>query len=358
MRDRYDPTIVVTGWHRPPAAEGQLWLKLRAPLLPMRNFAGFLLHLIPTMVRLIPVVRGAVAINAHFIGPESLPLLLLRKLGLAPPVILSVHGADVTEAAGAVGHKKRIFTWLYANADCVVACSGALAAQVRAISPRAKVTAIWNGVSPPRESALESPLTSPYLVSVAAFVKKKGHDTLLHGFKQIVVQKPELKLIMIGADGAERQPILDLISQLGLQESVEIHLALQQSQVWRWVQHAECFVHAAREEPFGLALLEAALMSTPVVTTAVGGIKEYLVHGVHGLTYEPDRPDQLAVAVLDTLNDSARTERRTQAFRGRAATFTWQAAWDKYAVIAGIRQPALDRPAELQMRREASHSPR
>lgn len=335
MGDHYNPTVVITGWSQP--LPGQLSVKLPAPQLPIRNLLGFFLRFLPNLVRLRRLVRNAVAVNPHFFGPEILPLVVLRKLGLAPKLILSVHGADVRHAMQATGIERRLFSLIYRSADLVIACSRSLASDVISVSPRARVTAVLNGTSPVPETSAERPIPEPYLISVAGFVKKKGHDVLLQAFEEVARRFPRLKLVLIGGNGPERDNIAGYIRDRGLQSKVEMLVDLPQEQVWSWVKHAECFVLASREEPFGIAILEAALVRTPVVTTAVGGIPEFLTSGVHGLTCPPDQPAELARTIIETLSDKSSARARSDTFYSHARTFTWDSAWQQYKRLLGLR---------------------
>ncbi len=334
MQKDFSPQIVVTGWKAPP--DGQFWVKMPAPSLPIRNLLGFARYLFPNLVRLFRLTRGAAAVNPHYFGAEILPLAILRKAKLVPRLILSVHGADVSDALKASRFERGIYAWLCRNADAVIACSASLTSEVTRISPGARVMPIWNGISSPPAVFGARPLASPYLVSVASFVRKKGHDVLLRAFQQVAATRPDLQLVLIGGEGPERKRIEDLITELNLNDRIEIRINMPHDDVWTWVRHAECFVHASREEPFGIAILEAALVHTPVVTTSVGGIPEYLTNGLHGLTCEPDKPDCLAEAVLLTLNDPAAAIARANAFYEQAQKFTWDAAWAKYREVSGL----------------------
>lgn len=334
MEEDYAPQIVITSWQEPPY--GQMRLKMPLPTLPARNLIGFAAYFIPNMLRLARLTRGAAAVNPHYFGPEILPLAILRRLGLFPKLILSVHGADLAEAANGSSFERRLYAWICRSGDSVVACSNYLASKVTHISPGAKVLSVWNGISRPPEAVAERPLNSPYLVSVAAFVQKKGHDVLLRAFEQISAKFPDLKLILIGGDGPERSRTSHLVEEFGLASRVQILVNLPHDQIWIWVRHAECFVHAPREEPFGIAVLEAGLVRTPVVTTAVGGIPEYLINGVHGLTCPPDRPDEFAKAVIESLSDRVSARNRAAAFYEQASKFTWEAAWARYKEAGGL----------------------
>ncbi len=332
-RKYYDPVIVVTSSTRPGDYAGE-WLFF--PYLNPRRPFGFLARLIPVMLRLRRILHGAVAANPHFGGLECIPLVLLRRMRLGPPVIMSIHGADVTEIQATNGWERRICQWMFGAADLVVGCSGDLTKKLREFCPQAKATSIWNAASSPPEVSGERPIDQPYLLCVAAFVQKKAHEVLLAAFERIRRDHPDLALVMIGSDGPTRAAIENRVHAGGLDSSVHILLDQPHSEVWRWMRHAECFVLPSREEPFGIVLLEAGKSRVPVVATRVGGIPEFLTDGEDGLLCDPDDPDQLAAAVLATLADRAATEGRVNAFYRKACSFTWSAAFEAYRSAAQL----------------------
>ncbi len=334
MRGDYQPAIVVTGWQEP--LPGQQWLKLPEPTFGLRSLLGFFVKLIPNLLRLRETAQGAIAANPHYFGLEVLPLAVLRRLGILPKLILSVHGADVSSIRASSWRARKIYARICRSADVVVACSQALAAEVKQLSPQANVVSVWNGISSRPLDLGKRPLRAPYLLSVASFVKKKGHDVLLRAFRSIAPEFPELRLVLIGGSGPELQALKALLEELGLHDRVEFLVDVPHDQVWNWMGHAECFVHAAREEPFGIAVLEAALVKTPVVATAVGGVTEYLMNEVDGLSCAPDDPERFALLIRRALTDKAAARRRADAFFDKAESFTWDAAWAGYKKAAGL----------------------
>jgi glycogen synthase len=334
MRERYEPVFVITGWDAPPA--GQVWLRLPSPAFGLRTMLGFLLRLGPNLVRLRRTTRGAVAVNPHFVGLELLPLVLLRRLRLCPKLILSVHGADMSEAEKSSGWTRALFAWMLSSADLVVACSRALAAQVELFGPTARVAAVWNAVAADSELPPVRPVDQRYVICVAHFVAKKAHDVLLRAFQLIEQEQPDLRLVLIGGDGPERPAVMSLIDSLGLAGKVDFMLNVAHAETLRWIQHAECLILPSRDEPFGIVLLEAALARVPVVATRVGGVPEFVSDKIHGLLCEPDRPDEIAQAVLTTLSDRASTQRRTRAFYEHAQRFTWERAFARYRSKAAL----------------------
>ncbi|MEX0643311.1 MAG: glycosyltransferase family 4 protein [Pirellulales bacterium] len=85
----------------------------------------------------------------------------------------------------------------------------------------------------------------------------------------------------------------------------------------------ECtlLVHAARQEPLGRVLLEAAASGLPVVATNVGGTQEIFPTTNDGaILIPPDDPPALAEAMTDILTDESRRESFARSARRRAET--------------------------------------
>jgi glycosyltransferase involved in cell wall biosynthesis len=112
--------------------------------------------------------------------------------------------------------------------------------------------------------------------------------------------------------------------------------------------HAAVFCCPSIYEPFGIINLEAMACETPVVASAVGGIKEVVLDEETGILvqvdqlteapFEPVDPEQfssdLAGAVNRLLADSALRERMGRASRQRAVdTFSWTAIAEQTAAL-------------------------
>ena len=74
-------------------------------------------------------------------------------------------------------------------------------------------------------------------------------------------------------------------------------------------------VNASRNEGTPVALIEALAAARPVVATRVGGTPDLLGEGERGRLVPPGRPEEIARAVLETLDQSEAARRRAQAGR-------------------------------------------
>src|SRR5713101_2801119 len=88
---------------------------------------------------------------------------------------------------------------------------------------------------------------------------------------------------------------------------------------------AALFVCPSVYEPFGLINLEAMACGTPVVATAVGGIREVVVHDETGWLVPPADPPALAAAMRAVLAEPERAAALGRAGRRRVESrFSWE----------------------------------
>ena len=63
---------------------------------------------------------------------------------------------------------------------------------------------------------------------------------------------------------------------------------------------------------------------------------EFLTDGEDGLLCDPNRPDQLARAILDTLANKEQSEYRLENFYRKANGFTWSRTFAEYRSAVGL----------------------
>ena len=122
---------------------------------------------------------------------------------------------------------------------------------------------------------------------------------------------------------AEKDDIKDRLTIIsGLQpDSIELLQALKT---------AYCFFLPSRHEPFGIAALEALDAELPLIASAVGGLRDFLVDGENSLLFE----DNNTYSLLDAYNklDSVR-EKIIDGGTKTAAEYNWQNIAEKLTEI-------------------------
>lgn len=234
-----------------------------------------------------------------------------------------------------VGH-----LWEYAltkRADAVIAVSEATKRDVveRLGVPAARVTVIPEAVddafvAPPRDEARaivrdRFAVAAPYVLYVGQFDPRKNMDGLVRAFARAADTHPDLRLVVAGQLG-KLAPFLHQALEAGHAPRDRVVLTghVTDAELAALYAGAECLLHAALLEGFGLTPLEALAAGTPVVGYRAGAVEE--VVGDAGLLVDAASPDALGDALLTLLGDTALADRLRSRARPRAALFSWDAA--------------------------------
>lgn len=113
------------------------------------------------------------------------------------------------------------------------------------------------------------------IVTIARLTKFKRVDFLLEVFTELLKFYPELHYNIVGT-GEEERALHEKADQLGIQSRVLFHGAVNDETLAALCQRSCLFLHGARNEPFGMAPLEAIASGTPVVAHRSGGILEFI----------------------------------------------------------------------------------
>lgn len=134
------------------------------------------------------------------------------------------------------------------------------------------------------------------LTQIGSLIFRKGQDLLLKAFANLVRQRPQCRLLLVG-DGPERSAIEQSIRDLGLEQSVFLTgFVNNAASVFRFA--TDIAVSPSRAEGFGLSIIEAGATGCPVVATNTTGVSEIIEHGVSGLIVPVEDVDALAAALL------------------------------------------------------------
>jgi phosphatidyl-myo-inositol dimannoside synthase len=127
----------------------------------------------------------------------------------------------------------------------------------------------------------------------------KGMDTLIKAMPRLLLRWPDVQLVLVG-EGDDRQWLLDIARQSGVQRRVHFLSGLSYSQLSACYAAAEIFALPSRGEGFGFVYLEAMARGKPVIGGAHGGAPEVIRDGVTGYLVQHDDTEQLATSI-DTL---------------------------------------------------------
>jgi glycosyltransferase involved in cell wall biosynthesis len=168
-----------------------------------------------------------------------------------------------------------------------------------------KVRFIANGIAPSPIPANEKEKicrefglgpAGPLLCTVARLSRQKGLDFLIRGMREIVRAFPDAALLIVG-EGELEGELKNLTSELGLASHV-IFTGYRED-VLGLIASSDLFVLPSLREGMPYSLLEAMLVSKPVVTTTVSS--HVVSDGQTGIVIPPADSTALAQAIIKIL---------------------------------------------------------
>ena len=140
----------------------------------------------------------------------------------------------------------------------------------------------------------------------------KGHLDLIDAFKTIREQINNARLVIVG-EGYLYEHLVKRVERLGLKDAV-LFTGFQ-SDVSEIIATFDVSALPSHFEGMGRVLLEAMAMEKPVVASRVGGIPDLVQHGTNGFLVPPGDQEELAEALIKTLNDKGLAEKMGKAGR-------------------------------------------
>lgn len=284
------------------------------------------------------------AFNFHYPTLSVLLFALLRSLRLySGELILSYHGADLISAKS--GGLIELFLWrlIFRNVTAIVACSRAFAIEVEQfVGKKTRIYAIQNGLDIEHFICNVDRSVTPlailgnrkFILSVATWEQKKGLDILVCAFATLRNKYPGLALVLVGRSAEAAVSLKEYVNDLKIEEDVFFYESVPHSQIGMFLENATLFCLPSRDEPFGIALLEAGAYRLPVVASRVGGIQEIVTDGETGILVPANNANALTVALDQILSDPEFGRKLGEALYRRVVThFTWERAYKEYRAL-------------------------
>ncbi|HVL75090.1 MAG TPA: glycosyltransferase family 1 protein [Noviherbaspirillum sp.] len=186
------------------------------------------------------------------------------------------------------------------------------------------------------------------VLQLGRMVPRKGVDNVIRATAMLRHQyQVPARLLVVGGNSAQPDPdatpelgrLMRLTHELGIDEAVTFTGQRQREQLRYYYSAADVFVTTPWYEPFGITPLEAMACATPVVGSAVGGIKYTVVDGETGYLVPPNDPASLAERLAWLHAHPQLAQRLGWAGMRRAyQLFTWRSV---AASIAQVYENAL-----------------
>jgi len=287
---------------------------------------------------------------AHFAG-------IVAKLCYGIPLVITTHSLEPLRPwkREQLGNGYDASSWIEKTAiemaDALIAVSKETKEDVlkHFNVDESKIKVIYNGINlqeyvvTNETSTLDAygiDKSKPYVLFVGRITKQKGIIHLVNAIKYIDADT-QIVLCAGAPDTPEiAKEMQDSVDEVKKTRDNVIWIAemLPKKDVIQLYSHADVFCCPSIYEPFGIINIEAMACKTAVVASAVGGIKEVVVHGETGLLipleqqneapFEPVNPDKfsrdLADGINKLINDKALREKMAINSRKRVEDyFDW-----------------------------------
>ncbi len=138
---------------------------------------------------------------------------------------------------------------------------------------------------------------------------KKGFDTLIPAFAEVMKKVPDARLVIAGSDNTGyRKRVESFIRKCGVEKEVTFTGLLTGDDKLAALRDADVFALPSYSENFGMAVVEALYMRLPVVITPEVGVAPYVKEADAGTIAEKDTR-KFADALLELLRDENRCRR-------------------------------------------------
>jgi len=265
---------------------------------------------------------------------------------LAPPapkrgrsLVVTIHDTvpfthpETLTRRGAAWHQSAIRR-ATERANAIVVPTAAVAEELQRHAPGpATVAVVPHGVAEqfrvpmdPNYAALKTGrlrLPETYVLAVGTVEPRKGLDVLIKAMTKR--HAPDLPLVVVGPRGWGEVNLVELAAEHGFPAHRLFVLGrVDDEDLSAVLRRATALAVPSRAEGFGLPVLEAMAVGTPVVHTDVPALVE--VAGGTSLVVPTGDADALASALAEVVNGSVATAERVAQGQLRAAAFTWEHA--------------------------------
>ncbi len=236
--------------------------------------------------------------------------------------------------AAAVIAIERLIPFVYRNVPFLAVSQSSKDDLVkRGIRPE-QISIVHNGIMFPKfepKPLGERPCRVAYLGRLEPY---KRVDLMLRSLATLVERFPALEIVLVGR-GTARPYLERVTAELGLSERTRFAGFVSDEERDELVGDARVCVCPSVKEGWGITVIEANALGTPVVATDAPGLRDAVRDGETGVLVADGEPraftERLAAATADLLSDVSRATRLSAGARAWAQRFDWESAAAKMA---------------------------
>jgi D-inositol-3-phosphate glycosyltransferase len=182
-------------------------------------------------------------------------------------------------------------------------------------------------------TALDIDQSTHVISFVGRIQPHKGPEVLIRTISELVSHSPHLRAKLIvniiggasGANQSEVERLKELTTWLGIDDVVRFAPPVPREDLPQWYRAADLVCVPSYSESFGLVALEAQACGTPVVATAVGGLRTAVADGISGVLVDGHDPRAWSSVLARLLQEPQRRVLLSMGAIEHASHFGWDA---------------------------------
>jgi glycosyltransferase involved in cell wall biosynthesis len=262
-------------------------------------------------------------VHAHYAVPAGDAVLRWMGRGNDVPLVVSVHGGDLSYTAARSERGRETVTRVLRAADAVIANSDVTRGGIEALTgPLPLLEVIHPGADIPASLPEREP--SPTLVTVAHLEPHKNQAAVIRAVAALGGRHPELRYLLIGK-GPDRDGLEQLAARLGVAGRVVFAGALDHEAAMQRMARGWLHVMPSVHDAFGVAHVEAMAAGLPAIGGTGTGAEDIAAAG-EGMVLVPSGDEGALARAIDRLvtHKRERDSLGTAARRTVAEHFTWE----------------------------------
>ncbi|XHU95733.1 MAG: glycosyltransferase family 4 protein [cyanobacterium endosymbiont of Rhopalodia gibba] len=173
------------------------------------------------------------------------------------------------------------------------------------------------------KNSIDYDFSIPYLLFVSTLEPRKNIIALIKAFNYLKEQhKIPHNLILIGQKGWKYQSSFAAIKNSKYRQSIYYLNYLPDELLALFYTQTDAFIYPSFYEGFGLPVLEAMTLGSPVITSNTSSLPE--IAGDAALLINPNDFLELAETILKVISDSQLRKELTKKGKERAKLFSWE----------------------------------
>jgi D-inositol-3-phosphate glycosyltransferase len=308
-------------------------------------------------------------IHSHYWISGKVAMPVAKELGI--PLVHTMHTmARVKNLALAEGETPEPMirvqgeSQVVAAADALIANTDAEAASlvslyeacpdnVSVVSPGVNLEMFTTGAGKAASRKnLEIAADALVVTFVGRIQPHKGPEVLIRAIAEMVSHSPALRsklitLIVGGASGvntSEVDRMKELVNWLGISDVVRFAPPVERKELADYYRASDLVCVPSYSESFGLVALEAQACGTPVVASAVGGLRTAVADGISGVLVDGHDPRAWSSVIARLLQEPQRRILLSMGALEHASHFGWGATsrgtLDIYDRVLSINEAA------------------